>query len=92
MADGVDLVFHGGKIVSDRDIIDASLAVRDGRIAAIGPADLMPDANEVVDADGLHLLPGVIDPHVHFREPGMTHKEDWATGSQAAACGGVTTV
>ncbi|MEM1399843.1 MAG: allantoinase AllB [Pseudomonadota bacterium] len=92
MADGVDLVFHGGKIVSDRDIIDASLAVRDGRIAAIGPANLMPEANEVVDADGLHLLPGVIDPHVHFREPGMTHKEDWATGSQAAACGGVTTV
>ena len=41
---------------------------------------------------GLHLIPGVIDMHVHFREPGYTHKEDWETGTQAAAMGGVTTV
>ena len=46
----------------------------------------------MIDAEGLHILPGVIDSHVHFREPGYTYKEDWATGTIAAACGGVTLV
>ncbi|MFC7097073.1 dihydroorotase [Halobaculum marinum] len=50
------------------------------------------DADEVVDCDGAHLLPGAIDAHVHFREPGFAHKEDWHTGSRSAAAGGVTTV
>ncbi|MFC7070385.1 dihydroorotase [Halobaculum lipolyticum] len=50
------------------------------------------DAGEVVDCDGRHLLPGAIDVHVHFREPGYSHKEDWHTGSRSAAAGGVTTV
>jgi dihydroorotase len=52
----------------------------------------MPTARETFDATGLHLLPGAIDVHVHFREPGYTHKEDWQTGTAAAAMGGVTTV
>ncbi len=52
----------------------------------------MPPAHVTIDAAGRHLLPGVIDPHVHFREPGLEYKEDWGTGTAAAACGGVTTV
>jgi dihydroorotase len=52
----------------------------------------MPPARETLDVTGLHILPGAIDAHVHFREPGYTHKEDWETGSAAAAMGGTTTV
>ena len=52
----------------------------------------MPAAKERFDAKGLHVLPGAIDSHVHFRDPGYPHKEDWGSGSAAAACGGVTTV
>ncbi|MFW5834668.1 MAG: dihydroorotase [Pseudomonadota bacterium] len=88
----VDLVIKGGWIVGERGRIRAGLAVEDGRIVAIAEDDLLPPATTVVDAAGLHLLPGVIDVHVHFREPGMAHKETWTTGSRAAAAGGVTTV
>ena len=87
-----DLVIHGGRIVHPDTIIDASLAIRGGRIVAIGAPELMPAATETLDATGLHVLPGAIDVHVHFRDPGYTHKEDWATGTAAAAFGGVTTV
>ncbi|RZL10926.1 MAG: allantoinase AllB [Rubrivivax sp.] len=87
-----DLVIRGGKIVSPEQIIDASIAIADGRIVAIGHDDLMPRAKQEMRADGLHLLPGAIDSHVHFRDPGYPNKETWKTGSAAAACGGVTTV
>ena len=46
----------------------------------------------MIDAEGLHVLPGLIDPHVHFRVPGLDYKEDFDTGSQAAVCGGITSV
>jgi dihydroorotase len=69
----------------------ADLAIRDQKIAAIGaPGSLA--AEQILDARGCHLLPGVIDEHVHFREPGLTYKEDFGTGSRAAVMGGVTTV
>jgi dihydroorotase len=87
-----DLVIRNGTVVTETDTFAADVAVRDCRIAAVGAPETMPDAAEVIDATGLHVLPGVIDVHVHFREPGMTHKEDWETGSRAAAMGGVTTV
>lgn len=65
---------------------------RDGTIVAVGEG-LDPTAGErVVDGRGRHLLPGAIDVHVHFREPGGRHKETWETGSKSAAAGGVTTV
>src|SRR5579872_5216016 len=69
----------------------ADVGVIDGRIAAIGS---LGDAKaaELFDARGLHVLPGVIDTQVHFREPGNTHKEDLASGSLAAILGGVTSV
>jgi dihydroorotase len=73
-------------------LVEAAVAIKDGKIMAIGDSRAMPAAREVLDATGLHLLPGAIDVHVHFREPGYTHKEDWQSGTAAAAMGGVTTV
>ncbi len=92
MQQPVDLVIHGGLVVSDSAVIAASVAVRGEVIVAVGADDAMPPAMARFDASGLHVLPGAIDSHVHFRDPGYTHKEDWGTGSAAAACGGVTTV
>lgn len=66
--------------------------MRDGRIEAVTNENAGVDADEVIDARGLHVLPGIIDTHVHFREPGLTYKEDFTTGSTAAVIGGVTTV
>jgi len=65
-----------------------NVSVINGRISTIG--NEIPDVGEVIDADGLFLLPGIIDPQVHFREPGADHKEDLHSGSCAAAAGGVT--
>ena len=87
-----DLIIHGGRVVSDSAVIEASLAIRGETIVALGADDAMPPAAARFDATGLHILPGAIDSHVHFRDPGYSHKEDWRTGSAAAACGGVTTV
>ncbi len=88
----VDTVVLGGTVVGEGSTTQAAVAIDGGRIAAVGAPDVMPEARETIDATGLHILPGVIDVHVHFREPGLTHKEDWETGSRAAAAGGVTTV
>jgi dihydroorotase len=87
-----DLVIHNGTMVTPDAAFPASVAVKDGRILAVGAADAMPPAAETLDAGGLHVLPGAIDVHVHFRDPGYPHKEDFGTGTAAAAFGGVTTV
>jgi dihydroorotase len=92
MAKPVDLVIRNGRIVSPDGVVAASLAIRGGVVAAIGADELMPPAADTLDAGGCHVLPGIIDSHVHFREPGYAYKEDWGTGTAAAACGGVTTV
>jgi len=92
MTMSADLLIKGGTVVADDAVFAASVAVKDGVILALGAEEAMPPARETLDATGLHLLPGAIDVHVHFREPGYTHKEDWETGSAAAAFGGVTTV
>ncbi len=88
----VDLVIRGGKIVSPERIVQASVAISGEYLVAVGHDDVMPPATREVRADGLYLLPGAIDSHVHFRDPGYPHKETWQSGSAAAACGGVTTV
>ena len=87
-----DLVIRGGRVVSPESVIDASVAIHDGHVVAVGSDAVMPAARETLDARGLHVLPGAIDVHVHFRDPGYPHKEDWQTGTAAAAFGGVTTV
>jgi len=91
MADSFDIVFKGATLINHTGEGEADLGIRDGRITAIG--DIGEGlADETIDATGLHILPGVIDTQVHFREPGMEHKEDLETGSRAAVLGGVTAV
>ena len=87
-----DLVIKNGKIVSPESVIAASVAIKDGVVLSVGADETMPPARETLDAKGMHLLPGAIDDHVHFRDPGYVHKEDFASGTIAAAFGGVTTV
>jgi dihydroorotase len=91
-SDLVDLVINGGTIVSPDSEYRASIAIKDGVIHAIGAPEAMPKARQTLDATGLHILPGAIDVHVHFRDPGYPQKEDFASGTAAAAFGGVTTV
>ena len=86
-----DLVIRNGLVVTPGGVVAADVAIRNGRIASIGAlGDCM--TAETLEAAGLHVLPGVIDSQVHFREPGLEQKEDLATGSDAAVLGGVTTV
>jgi len=87
-----DLVVGGGRVVSADSVVEADIAVRDGVIVAVGEGLAAQGAREIIAAGGRFVLPGAIDSHVHFREPGYTHKEDWGTGTAAAAVGGVTTV
>src|SRR6478735_514904 len=91
MTQTFDLILKGGTVVNHDGRADRDVGVRGGRIASIG--DLSHDnATRIVDCRGLHILPGVIDTQVHFREPGLDHKEDLETGSRAAVMGGVTAV
>jgi dihydroorotase len=92
MSDTVDLVINGGTIVSPDSSYPASIAIKNGLIHAIGAPEAMPPSRQTLDATGLHILPGAIDVHVHFRDPGYPQKEDFASGTAAAAFGGVTTV
>jgi dihydroorotase len=88
----VDLVINGGIVVSSDAEYRASIAIKDGLVHAIGAPEAMPEADEILDATGMHILPGAIDVHVHFRDPGYPQKEDFGSGTAAAAFGGVTTV
>jgi allantoinase len=85
-----DLAFKGATIVRPSGRARLHVYVDDGRIAAMTSDDR--DAREVVDATGLHLLPGMVDTHVHLMDPGPTDREDFPTGTEAAACAGVTTI
>jgi dihydroorotase len=86
-----DLLIRGGTVAGPNGTGEADVGVRDGRIAAIGNLSAA-SAAEIFEARGLHVLPGVIDTQVHFREPGNEHKEDLESGSRAAVLGGVTAV
>lgn len=85
-----DLAIHGATLVTGRGRRRANLYVQNGSIAAI--TDEPAAAERSIDAAGLHLLPGAVDGHVHFQDPGDTSREDFISGSSAAAVGGVTTV
>ena len=83
-------LIKNAQVVLPSEIVQVSVLIEDDKIAAIDPS-IATEADEVVDAQGLHLIPGVIDDQVHFREPGLTHKEDLLHASRACAAGGVTT-
>lgn len=84
-----DLLLTGGTVHTPGGPVRADVGVRNGRIVEIGASG---DAGRAIDCTGLDILPGVIDTQVHFREPGLEHKEDLATGSVAAVMGGITGV
>ena len=83
-------VFTGGTVWTANGPIETDLGVQNGRVAAFG--HLRGSAADVVDVKGLTILPGVIDSQVHFREPGLEHKEDLESGTRGAVLGGVTSV
>ncbi len=91
MAETFDTILKGATIVNHDGTGQRDIGIRNGRIAAIGSLG-QASAGEVIDCTGLHILPGVVDSQVHFREPGLEHKEDLETGSRAAVLGGVTSV
>ena len=91
MTQTFDLILRGGTVVNHDGEGARNIGVKDGKIATLN-ARKNDEAGEFIDCSGLHVLPGVIDSQVHFREPGPTHKEDLATGSRAAVLGGVTAV
>ncbi|HQN41388.1 MAG TPA: amidohydrolase family protein, partial [Pseudomonadales bacterium] len=86
----LDLLILNGRMVNEGVIGETDLAIRDGRIEAMGGDLQHRPARTTLDASGLLLLPGLIDDQVHFREPGLTHKGDMASESRAAVAGGIT--
>jgi dihydroorotase len=91
MPEVYDLILSGGTVVGPDGTGRADIGVREGRVAAVGDLG-RASAGETIDCRGLHVLPGVIDTQVHFREPGLEHKEDLESGSRSAVMGGVTAV
>lgn len=88
----VDLVIKNGQVYTNGDLFNGGVAIKDGVIVSICKNELLPEAEKVIDAGGNVVLPGGIDPHVHFRDPGRSDRETFKTGTMAAAAGGVTTV
>lgn len=88
---GYDLVIRGGTVVNSERMELADVGIVGGKIVEVGDISAM-GAAQVINASGLHVMPGIIDTQVHFREPGMEHKEDLESGTRAAIMGGVTTI
>jgi len=87
-------LIKNGMVVNEGKVFRADILVTDGRIASVLTPDLsvdnLPPDLKIIDATDCHVLPGAIDDQVHFREPGLTHKEDIYSGAKAAVAGGVT--
>ena len=84
------ILIKGGHIVNEGRVTDGNIVIEDGNIIEISKQQPEASFDETIDASGCYVLPGVIDDHVHFREPGLTEKADIDTESRAAAAGGVT--
>ena len=84
------VIIKNACIVNEGSIIHADVLIKNQRIEKIGSGIHTKEASKEINAEGLHLLPGVIDDQVHFREPGLTHKANIYTESKAAVAGGVT--
>ena len=89
MSQTYDVILKSGTVVNQDGEGVRDIAIAGGRIAAIGSLG-QASAAEVIDCKGLHILPGVMDTQVHFREPGLTHKEDLETGSRKCTCVSIT--
>jgi dihydroorotase-like cyclic amidohydrolase len=85
--DQVDLVVKDGEVWTPAGFVVADVAVKQGKIVALGRDPSFPAASKVIDARGKKVIPGLVDTHTHHRDPGFTHKEDLTTATQAAAAG-----
>ncbi|MEL7066963.1 MAG: dihydroorotase, partial [Planctomycetota bacterium] len=83
------LLIRGGHCVRPDGVTQQNILIENGAFLDFDPP-ASAHTDDVIDATGMHVFPGLIDDQVHFREPGLTHKEDLRTGSMAAAKGGVT--
>ncbi len=92
MAGIIDLLITDGMIVTEDGVFSVTIAVREGQIVNILEADARPESSSKLSAKGLHILPGLIDSHVHLRSPGYEEREDPLSGTSAAAAGGITTL
>ena len=87
-----DLVVRSTRVHTGRQEIGAQIAIKDGRVVAVHDLGEQVVANRELDVGDQLVIPGLVDTHCHFRDPGFTYKEDVASGTRAAASGGVTTV
>ncbi|TGQ17299.1 MULTISPECIES: dihydroorotase family protein [unclassified Mesorhizobium] len=87
-----DTLIRGGTLVNADGVSRGDIGIAAGKVAAIVAPGEAAEAGTVIDASGCFLLPGLVDAHAHLREPGLTHKENFSSGTHAAALGGVTTV
>jgi dihydroorotase len=85
-------VLTNAKAYLNKEIVDCSIAVENGRIFKIGKEPQMPNSDKKTNLRNMLILPGLIDVHVHLRDEGKAYKEDFYTGTAAAAAGGMTTV
>ena len=87
----VDLIIKNGTCVAHDKIFKADIAVKKGKIVKVDNLENFK-AKQIIDAKGMHILPGAFDSQCHFREPGGEHKEDLKSGSMAAVAGGITSI
>lgn len=87
-----DLYVKNAQVVTENEVFPGGVVVTDGKITQVVKGEAAIEAREVIDVQGKHLLPGVVDGHVHFNQPGRDHWEGYRTGTMAAAAGGVTTI
>ena len=94
MTPSYDLLLKNGTLATDYGVFKADVGVKDGKIAFLGDFEVTSSGKvrEVIDLHGKYLLPGGVDPHCHFGEPGMAYREDFGTGTRSAAAGGITTI
>jgi len=88
----VDLVLRGCRIATSRGVEEGGIAIDESKVVAVAKEPLLPTADETIDVGGRLVIPGGVDVHVHFMDPGYTYREDWRTGSESAAAGGTTFV
>jgi dihydroorotase (multifunctional complex type) len=88
----VDLTIRKCRILYKKRLVKSGLAIDEGKIVSIAKDTKLPKSDKKINCKGKIILPGLVDTHVHFREPGSERKEDWSTGSKAAAKGGITFV
>lgn len=87
-----DIIITGANVWCEGKFITADVSIHDRKVSAVGEAALLSGTGKIISGEGKYLVPGLVDLHVHFREPGYSYKETIRTGSEAAAAGGFTTV